>query len=389
MLKTYKIKNMKKIIFISIIILAVFSSCRNQDWSFPNYDYSTVYFAYQYPVRTIELGDDNVVDNSFDNAHKCQIMGTFGGAYSNGSDIKIGVQVDNSLCDGLSFSGGGAVMPMPSNYYTLASNQIVIPKGSIMGGVEVQLTDAFFADPLAINATYVIPLVMTSVQNADSILCGTSAVDNPNRCVASDWSVTPKDYTLYAVKYVNPWDANYLRRGVDIITKNGATATTVRHQQYVEYDEVIKLTTLSMTGLELPTDYQNGLGDDLNMKVNLNFDNDQKCTVAPPTTTYQIIIDTPDPDKKKMINVFNITATGNGQFIKDGDKNSWGNQDRNVLYLSYKTNFDIKTYQVDAKTLDINSGVLLDSQSVGYTTTDTLVVRDRGISMETFNVVHN
>ena len=386
MLKIYKIKNMKKIIFISIIILAIFSSCRNQDWSFPNYDYTTVYFAYQYPVRTIELGDDNVIDNSFDNAHKCQIMGTFGGAYSNGSDIKIGVQVDNSLCDGLSFSGGDAVVPMPSNYYTLASNQITIPKGAVMGGVEVQLTDAFFADPLSVNTTYVIPLVMTSVQSADSILSGTPAVDNPNRCVASDWSIAPKDYTLYAVKYINPWDANYLRRGVDIITKDGVTETAVRHQQYVEYDEVIKLTTLSMTGLELPVGYQNGLGDNLYMKVNLNFDNDQKCTLAPSTTAYQLTVDTSDPDIKKVINVFNITATGAGQFVKNGEKNSWGNQDRNALYLSYKTSFNTETHTVNSIT---SENILIDSQSVSYMTTDTLVVRDRGISMQTFNVVHN
>jgi len=322
------------------------------------------------------LGDDNVVDNSLDNAHQCQIMGTFGGAYSNKSDITIGIKVDNSLCDGLSFVGGGAVLPMPSNYYTLSSNQITIPKGDVMGPVTVQLTDAFFADPLSITNTYVIPVVMTSVQNADSILSGTPNVDSPNRCVASDWSVVPKDYILYAVKYINPWDANYLRRGTDVITINGATNSAIRHAQYVENDEVIKLTTLSMTGLEMPTAYQNGLGDNLNMTVNLNFDNNQNCTIAAPTTSYQLT----DPSTNKVINVTNITATGAGQFVEKGDKNSWGNQDRNVLYLSYNIRFNTET---------LVNGVQTDSQSVSYATTDTLVVRDRGVGMETFDVVQN
>ena len=339
---------MKKIIFIPLItILAVFSSCKNQDWSFSDYDYTTVYFAYQYPVRTIELGDDNVVDNSLDNAHKCQIMGTFGGAYSSKSSIQIGIKVDNSLCDGLSFVGGGAVMPMPSNYYTLSSNQITIPQGAVMGPVDVQLTDAFFADPLSIGTTYVIPLVMTSVQNADSILSGTPNVDNPNRVVASNWAVTPKDYILYAVKYINPWDANYLRRGTDVITKDGTTNTVVRHAQYVENDEVIKLTTKSMSQIVYPLSYQDNGNNNVYYNLLLTFDNTGKCTVSSGSD--------------------NVTATGNGQFVEKGEKNSWGNQDRNALYLSYTVNFADRS----------------------YATTDTLVVRDRGIGLETFDVVHN
>jgi len=338
---------MKKIIFISLIIFALFSSCKNQDWSFPNFDYTTVYFAYQYPVRTIELGDDNVVDNSLDNAHQCQIMGTFGGAYSSKSDIQIGIQVDNSLCSGLSFSDGGAVIPMPSNYYSLSSNQITIPKGQVMGGVTVQLTDAYFADPLSIKTTYVIPVVMKNVQNADSILSGSPNVDNPNRCVASDWSVTPKDYILYAVKYINPWDANYLRRGVDMITKGGTTEMAVRHGQYVENDEVIKLTTQSLTQDILSLSYKDEDNEDVPYDILLTFDNTGNCTISSITD--------------------NCTAKGNGQFVEKGDKNSWGNQDRNVLYLNYDVDFADRH----------------------YATTDTLVVRDRGISLQTFDVTHN
>ena len=61
---------------------------------------------------------------------------------------------------------------MPTSYYTLAANQINIPKGEVIGGVEVQFTDAFFADKKTLDNYYVIPLKMTGVQGADSILQG-------------------------------------------------------------------------------------------------------------------------------------------------------------------------------------------------------------------------
>lgn len=78
-----------------------FASCENADKSFPDYEGGTsVYFAYQYPVRTIVLGNDEIVDNSLDRQHKCAIYATMGGAYG-GRDITIDIAVDNTLCDNL------------------------------------------------------------------------------------------------------------------------------------------------------------------------------------------------------------------------------------------------------------------------------------------------
>ena len=92
---------MKKVIslMMSGILTFAFSSCKNADRTFPDYEGGTsVYFAYQYPVRTLVLGNDEVVDNSRDQQHKCAIYATMGGAY-NGRDITIDIDVDNSLCD--------------------------------------------------------------------------------------------------------------------------------------------------------------------------------------------------------------------------------------------------------------------------------------------------
>jgi hypothetical protein len=74
----------------------------------------------------------------------------------------------------------------------------------------------------------------------------------------------------------------------------------------------------------------------------LTFDDNNKCTVSTETTGF--------------------TASGSGSFVKNGDKNSWGDKDRNVIYLDYTIGMSGKS----------------------YATKDTLVVRDRGVEMETF-----
>lgn len=333
---------MKKLYYIIAALGLLLTSCHNQDWEFSNFDYTTVYFAYQSPVRTLVMGED-IFDTSLDNQKKCKIMATTGGAYTNKNNIIINFEVDNSLCDDLVFkSTTNDVLPMPKSYYNLSSSQIVIPKGSIIGGVEVQLTDAYFADPKALTTNYVIPVVINDVQNADSVLRGKALKDNPNRCISGDWSIVPKDYILYAIKYINPWHANYLRRGVDVVTgNNGNTSldkTIIRHQAHVEKDEVCNMTTQSLSTAVFPVKV-NGI----TCNLLLAFDDNNNCII---TSTEG-------------------NATGTGKFVKKGEVNSWGNKDRNAIYLDYQIKLD----------------------DVTYATKDTLVVRDRGISQETFDVV--
>jgi hypothetical protein len=324
---------MKKIFYIPLILLTALTSCKNAEWDFPDFGKQSVYFAYQGPIRTVTLGED-IFDTSLDNEHKIKIMATTGGVYLNEKDITIGITVDNSLTTGLSFPSpySGNVRPMPSNYYTLASNNIVIPKGSLVGGVEVQLTDAYFADPLSINTTYVIPLKMTSVNQADTILASAG-------------------YTLYAIKYVNPWDGFYLRRGKDVMVgKGGNTSlnqTVVRHMPFVEKDQVQKLNTRSLTQTEFPVTFKGTGGVNVNRTLLLTFDASGNCTVSSADGSF--------------------AASGTGKFVKRGEKNSWGNKDRDALYLNYQ----------------------VELSDVNVTSADTLVMRDRGVKMESFTPVAN
>ena len=49
---------MKRYKYILAALTLALTACENGDQEFPDYDYRTVYFAYQYPVRTLVLGED-------------------------------------------------------------------------------------------------------------------------------------------------------------------------------------------------------------------------------------------------------------------------------------------------------------------------------------------
>lgn len=367
-----KMENMKRHNLLSIVctgMLAVaMMACENQDIEFPDYDESSVYFAYQYPVRTIVLGED-IFDTTLDNEGKCEIYATMGGVYSNKQKIDIQIQVDNGLCDNLFFDAGYTkpVLPMPASHYSLSSDKISLDR-KLQGAVGVQLTDAFFADPNALQNTYVIPLKMLSVTNADKILSGTPKVDEPNRLNTADWDVLPKDYVLYCIKFINTWHANYLRRGRDEVTIDGVSSTVVRHKATVELDEVRQLTTLSLNELTYPMDYKTGAGLNLNMSLKLAFDENQKVVVAPVVPEYQL---------NDSVRVYNIAVSGDGAFVKKGEKNSWGNKDRDALYLKYNVAYEVETNYP-------NAGFPASIEQATYSTSDTLVVRDRGVKLEEF-----
>lgn len=351
-----------------------FASCYNADKDFPDYEGgTTAYFAYQYPVRTVILGND-IYDNALDNEHKIQIWSTMGGAYG-GRDAYVDIVVDETLCDNLFFTddGGNAdapVLPMPKEYYKLMDSKIPY-NGDSRGYVEVQLTDAFFNDPKAVENTYVIPLLMTGQSGFDHILTGTprEGLDpsQTSRTNTEDWDVLAKDYVLYCVKYMNPWQAKYIRRGVDNVTEKGVTTQVVRKdfslvnsdlEHYKENpvnqnDEVCAIHTKNMTQAIFPVSFKTS-GASISCNLILTFSGNQ-CTIS-----------TDDE---------NVTATGSGEFIEKGTEKAeykdyqWGSNNgqpvqRDILRLAYDVKFDNKDIQVS--------------------TTDTLVVQTRESNKKVF-----
>lgn len=337
---------MKNIIFASsCLIMLLCSSCSNKKAVFPDYKYTTVYFPYQSPVRTLVLGDYNF-DNSLDNEHKCLIMATMGGVYKNTKLISIKVSVDTSLCNNLYFSNGAKVLMMPSNYYSLPKDMTIeIPSGSLEGGLEVQLTDAFFADSNSITNNFVIPLRMNEVTNADSILVGKSSLDTPDPRFVADWTIPPKNYILYSIKYINPWHGNYLRRGTEKLKDNSGSDTVISyHTPFVETDQLCSIGTLSLNADSVMLNGTSRNGENIPFQLLLTFDKDGKCNISGPASA-------------------SYSLSGSGEYIKDGD--SWGDKPRNVLHLNYTIDFGTSTHVFS----------------------DTLVLRDRGIKFETFNPI--
>lgn len=375
------------------------ASCYNADHEFPDFEGgTTAYFAYQFPVRTVVLGND-IYDNKIDNEHKIHIYSTMGGAYG-GRDAYVDITVDESLCENLWFVDEGGnpdrlVSPMPSNYYSLSSN--VIPyNGDQRGYVEVQLTDAFFNDPKAIEETYVIPLRMTGVRGIDHILSGTPREGlSPSRTNTEDWDILAKDYVLYCVKYMNPWDAKYIRRGVDIVTENGVTTTIVRKdfslvnsdiEHYKENpvnqnDEVCDILTKNMTQAIFTVSFN--IGEDAHGNRP-----SQKCSLLLTFSGDNCTITSEDED---------VPSTGSGEFIEKGSGRpefkdyQWqgvGKADeRDILRLSYNVTFKkgrvIGKYTVREGGKDVEKDWILEDD-ITISTTDTLVVQTREANKKVF-----
>ena len=393
-------KGLKK--YIYGIALGVFSlmytSCYNSEQVFPDFEGgTTAYFAYQFPIRTLVLGND-IYDNAIDNEHTCRIWSTMGGAY-HGRDAYVDIAVDESLCDNLFFvdDGGNAaapVLPMPSTYYKLLSD--VIPyNGDTRGYVEVQFTDAFFNDEKAVENTYVIPLVMKDVRGIDHILTGKPREGlSPSRTNTEDWEILAKDYVLYCVKYMNPWQAKYIRRGVDNVTEKGVTKTIVRRdvslvntdlEHYKENpvnanDEVCGITTKNMKQAIFP--------------VYINIGNDTDGSARPSQLCNLIL--TFDGDNCVITNDDEeVPSAGSGEFIIKGTEKpeykdyQWGNMNgepvqRDILRLAYNATFKKGRVIGTKKDKSGKEVPWILENDVTISTNDTLVVQTRESNKKVF-----
>jgi hypothetical protein len=169
------------------------------------------------------------------------------------------------------------------------------------------------------------------------------------------------------VKYKNPWDAYYIRRGVDKINDNGLSSEIVRKDfslmnSDLEHnkenpvnanDEVCHIDTKNLTQAIFPASFRVS-GGSIYCKLILTF-NGNTCTIS-----------TDDEG---------VTVTGSGEFIAKGTERSeykdyqWGSNNgepvqRDILRLAYNVDFTDKNIQIS--------------------TNDTLVVRDRDSNKKVF-----
>lgn len=344
---------MTKKLFTILAAALTLVGCSNFDTDFPDYTYNTGYFPYQFPVRTLVLGDDQT-PNDNDNAGKFVISAAMGGVYKNTKDRVINFKVDESLCKNVAFSNGTPIKALPTSYYTLSDNsKITIKKGEYNGGITVQLTDAFFNDPDAIKNTYVVPLVMTGTSDLDSLLVGLS--DNPgaDRRFSSEWSVAPKDFTMFGVKYITELHGNWFHYGSANISMKDGSSEKVDYKAADDFNhdvtsnEHVMLTT---TGRHTSTMTQALKGSKMKLSPTIVFThNGDKVTLsAPEGATYKV--------------------SGSGTYALDNSSayNRWSNKDRYVI-----------TYTV----------TITDEAGNVYKANDCLVARDRAVTLETYTPI--
>ena len=292
-----------KMVAALLALMASFTACENGDQAFDDYEGgTTAYFAYQSPVRTIVLGDDEY-DTTLDKAHKLKILATFGGSY-NGRNATVNVAVDNSLCDNLTFADGTPVKAMPKEYYQLSTTAFNF-NGGMQGGTEVQLTDDFFKDPDAVKNTYVIPLVMQNQTGFDRIATGTLKEGKTgSRTNASIWETAPRDYVMYCVKYQNKYSGWWLT--------NHNTST-----DNIEKASQVQITTRTLNSSVYTVEFQEG-SNILKADLLLTFDDKENCTITSLTE--------------------GVKATGSGSWADNGI-HSWNNKDRDLMELNAEITF--------------------------------------------------
>ncbi len=347
MKNTYMIMIKKNIFLIAAVLFGILA-CENQDTNFDDYGYTSCYFPYQTPARTLILGKYDLGFNENDNNHRFEIGVTMGGVYKNNQNRKVYFELAPQLIEGYS----SVIKVLPENYYTIVTaSPVTIPAGSTKGRIMIQLTDAFFDDTLSFapfqHINYVIPLLITDVENLDSVLRGKPIVANPSRLAAEDWEILPKDYTLYGIKFINKYHAMYLRRGVDVMTTSGGTSvSSVYHADYVERDELVMVTTTGKQSVELSNIVRRGSASSPGkVNIELVFDSNDNCTIRSFKN---------DP--------YNVTGTG--KFVENGG--FWGGEQHDALFLQYS--------YTDA----------VNNES--HVVNDTLVVRDRNVRFEEFSL---
>ena len=375
---------MKKI-FLSMMAacaLLLSTSCENGDPVFDDYDYQTVYFAQQTPIRTIVLGE-SVYPNDLDNEHKFKLQVTLGGSRNLNKEHKVKIMVDNSLCAGLTFEDGHQVTPMPTEYFQLPSEVITIPAGKAYDGVEVQLTDAFFADPKALSLNYVLPVRIVEALDGDSILAGQLKQNVVNTVWqdASLWDVAPQNYQLLALVYKNPYHGAWISHGTDKIDFDGTTSEEVREAEYLEKNDIRYLTTLGLTTSRyevsslVPITSLDANGNEqessatLTAGLKLDFTNTDNVVV---TAAESGEMDVPGSSSNAK---WTYTVSGTGKWEQHAAKKAWADTDRDQITLDYVLTF---TYT--------DKGV---QHVKKYNCHDILVFRDHQESFETYSVTYN
>jgi len=341
---------MKKILIVLFTGILMFG-CTNWDIEFDDFLYQSIYFPYQMPIRSIILGDEAVGDNTIDRERAFSIGLTIGGTYENNIDRHITIAYAPELAENIIDAATGDTLELlPESYYNAsflasATDFITIPSGEMSGKTRVQLNDAFFQDPLSTGFHYIVPLKIIDA-GTDTILSGIAGpgAASPDPRNPDDWNITPKDFTMFGIRYINETHGHYLYRGQRRnLTSDDVTAYSER---FLTDNPLTLLSTNSLT--ENIMSYAAGMATDESFRMQLTFDlSGQTLTVS------QIDSTTAD-----------VNGTGSYYTKEQGESESYNGNKHRTIYLAY-TYFDgTDNYDVNDSLVFVDTDVRFEEYTV-------------------------
>lgn len=113
------------------------TSCQKYEDFIEDYDYSTTYFAYQRPIRTVFSDDPSI-----------EIGVVLGGKRENKIDERVTFQIEPEMLQNVDYVGNNQFKLLPEDYYSLSDNHtIIIPKGKFLGTIKLTLNKASNPQP--------------------------------------------------------------------------------------------------------------------------------------------------------------------------------------------------------------------------------------------------
>ena len=205
---------------LAILVLSLCFACKKYDDYALDFDYTTVYFSYQKPVRTIIADGDMTF----------QFGTVLTGVRENKETREVIYKVDSNLLD--TVPGASAFTLLPQDYYTLSdTGKMVINAGDIFGKITVTLDqEKFTSDPLSTANTYALPVKILSASNIDSILTDTTDI------------AESKYYSIIVVKYMSQYGGTYLNSGA-VEKLDGGNVDTTTYYTVESWDTDVKTTS--------------------------------------------------------------------------------------------------------------------------------------------------
>jgi hypothetical protein len=339
---------MKKILYLLSIVTLLYSC--NKDKEFPDFAYQSVYFPYQTPVRSLMLGDEVIGDNSIDLEHAFSIGASLGGAYQNTKDRVLTVELAPELASNITDASNNPLKLLPAEYYNASFDKLTIPAGSFFGKLRVNLTDAFFEDPLTTGLNYVIPVRIKDAAR-DSVLSGipVSTVASPDPRIAEHWIVPPKNYVLFGIKYVNAAHGVYLLRGKRTNITKSPQEQVAYSARFLDDNDITMLSTKSLTENFMSTvGGANKEESNSRYSMLLTFNKDSKSVSV----------------SQKNASTIAVSGTGKYYSKEDPEAEGYNGKKHRTIYLDY-------TYEDAGNTYHVN---------------DSLVFVDTDMKLETFTV---